>query len=189
MTNTLQSIPERDLDRLRELAHIGASWSANALARLTDRTILTRVPLLSGAERFRRRSDWVTGIFCGLEGDVTGTVGIFLSNAARAAVVELLCGDPMPPKEIAASALSEFGNILVSQTASAVANTIEGRVLPTLPELVFEGAEEAFEARLAPRHRPPPPLFIESELFDRQGEYRALHVVVPELEKTAAPTE
>jgi len=181
--NHLAGISESEIDRLRELAHIGASWAANSLARLTECTILTRVPMVSGPERFRRRSEWDTGVFCSIEGDLNATVGIFVSAASRNALVELLCGDPDPPREVRASAISEFGNILVSQTASAIADTLEGRIMPSIPELVLEGAETAFQTRLAPRHRPPPPLYIESELFDRQGRYRALHVVVPEIDK------
>lgn len=176
---------DAELDRLRELAHIGASWAANSLARLTDRTILTRVPVLHGPERFKQRGEWETGVFCDIHGDLAGVVGIFLTGTTRDAVVDLLCGDPDPPREIVASALSEFGNILVSQTASAIANTLGGRVVPSLPELVLEDAEAALQARLSPRHRPPPPVYIESELFDRQGRFRALHVVLPHPEKAA----
>ena len=183
---TLDQISEAERDRLRELAHIGASWAANSLARLSDRTILTRVPVLHGPERFKQRGEWSTGVFCEIEGDLTGLVAVFLSDSARGAVVDLLCGDPEPPTEIVASALSEFGNILVSQTASAIANTLGGRIVPSLPELVLEDAEAALEARLSPRHRPPPPLYIESEMFDRQGRYRALHVMLPDLERSPA---
>jgi chemotaxis protein CheY-P-specific phosphatase CheC len=183
MSRRFEGIPEAELDRLRELAHIGASWSANALARLTDRTILTRVPVVFGPERLARRSDWETGVFCSVDGDVAGVIGIFLSAASRQAVVELLCGTADPPREIYASALSEFGNILVSQTASAIANTLGGRVVPSLPELVLSDAEAAFQASVAPRGRPAPPVYIESELFDRGGRFRALHVLLPEIEK------
>jgi chemotaxis protein CheY-P-specific phosphatase CheC len=184
--SAFHSLTEEELDRLRELSHIGASWAANALARLTDRTILTRVPVLHGPERFRQRGDWDTGIFCDIEGDLSGVIAIFLSAATRDAVVDLLCGMTNPPREIAASALSEFGNILASQTASAIANTLGGRILPSLPELVLSDAEEALRVRLSPRHRPPPPVYIESELFDRQGRFRALHVVLPNVDKIAA---
>jgi chemotaxis protein CheY-P-specific phosphatase CheC len=185
MTVRPSDISEPELDRLRELAHIGASWAANALARLANRTILTRVPVVYGPERLKRRSEWEIGVFCDLSGDLACVAGIFLSAATRDAVVDLLCGDSCPPTEIAASALSEFGNILVSQTASAIANTLGGRILPSLPELVLSGAEAAFEARTSPRHRPPPPLYIESELFDRQGRFRALHVFLPRIDKAA----
>ena len=106
MNGRFAGIPEAEIDRLRELAHIGASWSANALARLADRTILTRVPIVCGPERLARRSDWETGIFCTIEGDVAGVVAIFLSATSRQAVVELLCGESSPPQEISASALS-----------------------------------------------------------------------------------
>lgn len=187
MTSTLDALPEADLDRLRELSHIGASWAANALARLANRTILTRVPVVYGPERFRRRGEWETGVFCDIDGDLRGVIAVFLSRGTREVVVDLLCGEPDPPREIAASALSEFGNILVSQTASAIANTLGGRIVPSLPELVLSEAESALLARLSPRHRPPPPMYIESELFDRQGRFRALHVVLPRLEKAAAP--
>jgi chemotaxis protein CheY-P-specific phosphatase CheC len=182
---SIEGLSEADLDRLRELSHIGASWAANSLARLSDRTILTRVPVLYGPERFRRRGEWETGIFCDISGDLDGVIAVFFSGTTRDAVVDLLCGDPDPPREMTASALSEFGNILVSQTASAIANTLGGRILPSLPELVLEDAEAALQARLSPRHRPAPPVCIESELFDRQGRFRALHVVLPDLDKAA----
>lgn len=188
--SVVHGLPEEELDRLRELSHIGASWAANALARLSDRTILTRVPVIHGPERFRQRGEWDTGIFCTLEGDLPGMVAIFLSATTREAVVDLLCGSPDPPREIAASALSEFGNILASQTASAIANTLGGRIVPGIPELVLSDAEAALQARLTPRHSDggSSRIYIESELFDRQGRFRALHVVLPELDKVEAPT-
>jgi chemotaxis protein CheY-P-specific phosphatase CheC len=183
MSRRFAGIPESELDRLRELAHIGASWSANALARLADETILTRVPVIYGSDRLLRRGGWETGVFCRVEGDLAGVIAIFLSGSSRQAVIELLCGTPKPPREIAASALSEFGNILVSQTASAIANTLGGRVVPSIPELVLSDAEAALQATVAPRQRPAPPIYIESELFDRGGRFRALHVMLPEVEK------
>jgi chemotaxis protein CheY-P-specific phosphatase CheC len=183
MSRRFAGIPEQELDRLRELAHIGASWAANALARLADETILTRVPVLHGPERLLRRGGWETGVFCRIGGDLEGVVAIFLSAESRRQVVELLCGAPRPPREIAASALSEFGNILISQTASAIANTLGGRIVPGVPELALADAEEALQAMVAPRHRPAPPLYIESEIFDRAGRFRALHVMLPHVEK------
>jgi chemotaxis protein CheY-P-specific phosphatase CheC len=84
---------------------------------------------------------------------------------------------------MAASALTEFGSILTSQTVSAIADALGGRIMPGVPELVLEDAEAALQARMSPRHRPPPPLYIESELFDRSGELRALHVVLPDVDK------
>jgi chemotaxis protein CheY-P-specific phosphatase CheC len=183
MSGSIDSIPEAEIDRLRELAHIGASWAAGAFARLAERTILTRVPMVYGPERFRRRGDWETGVLCDLTGDLTGLVAILMSARTRESVIRLLCGDAQPPREIAASALTEFGNILVSQTASAVADTLGGRIVPGLPELVFSDAETALQVRMSPRRCPDTPLYIESELFDRGGDFRALHVMLPRVVK------
>jgi chemotaxis protein CheY-P-specific phosphatase CheC len=187
MSRTLDAISEAEVDRLRELAHIGASWAAGAFARLVERTILTRVPMVHGPERYKRRGEWETGILCDLTGDLQGLVAIMMSARTRESVIRLLCGDEEPPRELAASALTEFGNILVSQTASAVADTLGGRILPSLPELVFTDAETALQVRMSPRRCPDAMLYIESELFDRAGEFRALHVMLPRVVKAAVP--
>jgi chemotaxis protein CheY-P-specific phosphatase CheC len=152
MSASFHAIPEAEVDRLRELAHIGASWAAAALAQLTGRTILKRVPIVHGPERFRRRGIWETGVFCEMEGEVSGLVAVFLSAPTRDAVVSLLCGEEEATAEVRASVLSEFGNILASQTVSAIADTVGGRILPGLPDLVL-------------------------------GEFRALHVVLPDVDK------
>jgi hypothetical protein len=47
MSGSMAGITEKEIDRLRELAHIGASWAAGAFARLVERTILTRVPMVA----------------------------------------------------------------------------------------------------------------------------------------------
>jgi chemotaxis protein CheY-P-specific phosphatase CheC len=186
MSASLDAIPEAEIDRLRELAHIGASWAATAFARIVGRTILTRVPVVHGAERFEKRGSWQTGILCDMEGSLNGVVAIMLPDSVRDAMMPVLCGRENPPLESVASALSEFGNILASQTVSAIADTMGGRIIPGLPELVLQNAETALHARMSPRYGPPPPIYIESELFDRQGDFRALHVLIPRISKVAA---
>lgn len=186
MTSSLEGIEEAEVDRLRELAHIGASWAATAFARLVGRTILTRVPVVHGPERFRKRGEWETGIFCEISDGLEGLVAVFMPASTRDAVVELLCGEADPPREMVASALSEFGNILASQTVSAIADTLGARIVPGLPDLVIQSAETELQGRMSPRNGPPAPLYIESELFDRQGEFRALHVFLPRIDKAQA---
>ena len=190
MSATFESISEAEVDRLRELAHIGASWAATAFARIVGRTILTRVPVVHVAERFRKKSEWETAVLCDIAGDLDGMVARMrrrLTSDVREIVTSLLCPGENPPREMLASALTEFGSILTSQTVSAMADTVGGCILPGLPELVLEDGQGALQAHLSPRHRPPPPLYIESELFDRQGDFRVLHVFLPRLPKVAAP--
>lgn len=186
MSNSLDAIAESEIDRLRELAHIGASWAATAFAQIVGRTILTRVPVVHATEKFRKRGSWQTGILCEMEGSLNGVVAILLPESVRNAMMPMLCGREDPPREWVASALSEFGNILASQTVSAIADTLGGRIMPGLPELVLQDAETALHARMSPRSGPPPPIYIESELFDRQGDFRALHVLIPEIPKASA---
>ena len=186
MSADFHGIDDTELDRLRELAHIGASWSATAFSRLCGCTILTRVPRVHGPDRFRKRGEWCTGIFCDFSGDLEGMVVIFLTEQTRDTVVPILCGQAQPPREVAASALCELGNILASQTVSAIADTLGGRILPGVPDLVIRDAEGALQGRMSPRHRPPAPVYIESELFDRSGAFRALHVFLPRVDKVQA---
>jgi chemotaxis protein CheY-P-specific phosphatase CheC len=188
MNSAFAGIDEAEIDRLRELAHIGASWAASAFARLAARTMLTRVPIIHGPDRFRKRGEWETGIFCDISGALSGLVAIFLPTTTRNGIVALLCGDAHPPQEIAASALSEFGNILASQTVSAIADTLGAKIMPGVPQLAIHDAETALQARMSPRGRPSAPLYIESEIFDRQGEFRALHVLLPNIDKSHAPS-
>ena len=82
-------------------------------------------------------------------------------------------------------------NVLPIMTTSQLGTDIDstilgGVILPGLPDLVCNQAESVFAARLAPRNAAPRPLYIESELFDRAGTLRALHVVVPDVHKEFA---
>ena len=77
------TLPEAEIDRLRELSHIGASWAATAFGQISGRTILTRVPEVHGPERFRRRSEWSTGIFFEATGAVDGAIAILLTPSKR----------------------------------------------------------------------------------------------------------
>ena len=76
----------RSIDSV-ELAHVGASWAATALAQLVDATILTRVPIVPTVpDRFRVRSRLDDG-----ESSATsrvrmaGSVGIFLTGRGQGA--------------------------------------------------------------------------------------------------------
>ena len=74
MSTGLGAIPEAEIDRLRELAHIGASWAATSFARLVGRTILTRVPVVHAPERFVKRGEWQTAILCEMRGSLDESI-------------------------------------------------------------------------------------------------------------------
>jgi chemotaxis protein CheY-P-specific phosphatase CheC len=78
------------------------------------------------------------------------------------------------------SALMEIGNILASHVASAIADTIGERLLPSIPTLAMNHAEDELErfVALRPGHHP---IRIESPLSDGSGELSGLVVMLPTL--------
>ena len=87
---------------------------------------------------------------------------------------------PTDPLEdpVTESALMEVGNILASHVASAIADRLEARLLPSIPSLAMSGAERELEAFIdqaidcdAPR--------IESRLLGESGQLIGRLVLVP----------
>lgn len=172
---------ERELERLRELTNIGASWAAGAFGRLVARPVLTDVPAPYALEAQWTHGRWETGVFFEVEGDFEGLVAFFLPPDASAVIVRELVGHvggELGP-EAWSSALCELGNIVAAQSISAIANTLNGRAVPSVPEVVRERAVDAFGDRLVAWRERGAEVRLESELFDRGGELMALLVFVP----------
>lgn len=168
-----------ELDRLCELANVGAGHAAGALARLLGCTVWMDPPRLRVTSR--RGGDEgalavaTSGVFFEVQGGMGGTFGVLFPRRARESLLEALVGDPDPQSEEAESALREVGNILASHALSAVADLIGDCVLPSLPVL----AEEAAGAVLATRQARGEPVRIESRLVDGAGGLRSLLVWIP----------
>ncbi len=94
-------------------------------------------------------------------------------------IVRRLVGDAFEDShdEAVTSALREFGNILASQTVSAIANALDGRILLSVPDLLTEADAPALGERVAARL---PRMCIETELHDTDGVVYALLVLVPD---------
>jgi len=184
-----------EIDRLAELANVGAGHAAGAFAQLVGRTIWTDVPILiegpgeddreSAGRILVDESDdsaerWCTGVFFEFDGCVDALVGILFPGAASEALVRRIVGidsGELAPSVIE-SALMEIGNILASHVASAIADTLHARLLPSIPTLAMEDAENAFSAWIEDRlgsHA----LRIESGLHDESGELRGRLILVP----------
>lgn len=179
------------IDRLTELTNIGAGHAAGAFAQLVGRTIWSEVPLVAEGDEssFRRPvvraadrldSPWCTGVFFEFDGCVDALVGILFPQAASEALVRRILGieeDEIAPAMIE-SALMEVGNILASHVASAIADTLGERLLPSIPTLCMERADSAFaewvEERLGAGA-----LRIESGLRDEADLLRGRLIVVP----------
>ena len=183
---------ESELDRLQELANIGAGHAATAFATLTGRSIWMGVPRVSKLEADRGLAnalvdpaeeggrEWRMGVFFDFEGYLNALVGILFRASASEAVVRHVVGideGELPPHFIE-SALMEVGNILASHVASAIADTIGQRLLPSIPTLAMDRAEEQLHSLV--QHRDGlHPIRIDCELMDASGELGGLLVLIP----------
>jgi chemotaxis protein CheC len=176
-----------EIDRLGELANIGAGHAADAFSRLAGRPIWMSVPKIHSSsvpfvnERESDEADWSTGVFFEFDGYLQALVGILFHGASSERVVRAVVGEPDEtiPLHSIESALLEIGNILASHVASAIAVTVGQRLLPSIPTLAMHHAEEKFVAMLEcrpGRH----PIRIECELSDESGELAGLLVMVPD---------
>jgi len=171
--------PEIDggLEGLGDLAQRGSSAAADALADLIGCRILRCAPAFHPPEDFRGRLEWDSGVFCDVGGAFAGAAAVFLCSGGQSRVVEALCGSRAPSGEFAASALSEFGNMLTSRALSAIGDGVGALLLPGLPELANSGAGAFFQDRLGAGAENADTLCVESELFEETGALRVLLVL------------
>ena len=173
---------EAALDRLRELASIGAAHAATAFARLMGRTVRMEVPRMRTRGEPGSALDCDSGVFFEVEGGLGGVIALLFPPGARAALLRRLlgAGSAANDRELQASALREFGNILASHVVSAIADTLGTRILPSIPVLALESVGSALASLLAHRGREGEALRFECEIFDGEGELRGLVVLVPD---------
>jgi chemotaxis protein CheY-P-specific phosphatase CheC len=173
--------PEADVERLRGLVDAGASGAAAALAELVGRSVFHRTaagPGGAAAAAARRRS---TGVFFEVEGHLRGLVALLLAPASCDTILGnlLRCGAGGDlGRQSSASALCEVGNIVASQTMSAVADTLGARILLSVPKLIGEDADVALARWVAERRRRGALLRLESALVDCDEAFEALLVFV-----------
>lgn len=173
--------PEADIERLRGLVDAGASGAAAALAELVGRSVFHRTAAGLGEAREVAAGRRSTGVFFEVEGHLRGLVALLLAPASCDTILRNLRGsgggiDHGP--QSSASALCEVGNIVASQTMSAVADTLGARILLSVPKLISEDADGALARWVAERRRRGAMLRLESALVDCDEAFEALLVFV-----------
>ncbi len=177
----------KDIDRFSELASIGAERAVAAFSQLTGRTIRMASPRLRIPDETPSAPEtsdqaWCSGVLFEFDGCVDALVGILFKPSMCKAVVRKLVGgdDHFQSPEVVESVLMEVGNILASHVASSIADTMEARLLPSIPTIEIEQAQtlldEWADSRIgsrAPR--------IECEFSDPLCELGGLVVLIPNL--------
>ena len=189
------SAQENRIDRLSELANIGAGHAAGAFSQMTGHTIRMEVPRvrLSGTELVgtsvvarqpaTAERDWASGVIFEFDGCLNAVMAVLFRREMCDAVVRQLIGqeEGLLPPETVESALMEVGNVLASHVASAIADTLDARLLPSIPMLSLDAAFEQLEA-LATTRPGEGEVWIECELVDQDGQLGGLVVLIPDRE-------
>ena len=169
------------LDRLRELTSVSAGHAASAFSQLTGRTIEMRTPELLRDPKWPANvaDDWTAGVLFEFEGCLEAVVAILFRAPVRDVVAhQMLSESAELTRESTEAAIMELGNILVSRVASAIADTVGERLLPSIPVLAYADAAEQLGA-LCAECQVEASVRIECEFSDREGELGGLLVLIP----------
>lgn len=135
------------IDVLREIGNIGAGNAATSLAKLIQKKVDMKVPvvrlldfdevpeILGGAENL------VCGIFFKIEGDITGSIMFVLAKESALNLVGLLMPRENPDfDEFSVSALMEIGNILAGAYISSLSSLTNLNIKISIPAIAVDMA-------------------------------------------------
>jgi chemotaxis protein CheY-P-specific phosphatase CheC len=177
MKSSSPPLAQAEIDRLCALASVGAGPASTAFSRLLGGTVLNRAPRVCGPADPAESERWCTGILFEAEGYMTGLVAIVMPRSDRDRAVELMVGKADPHSGIVESALRELGNIIASQTVSAIADSLDATILLSVPTLVMEDAGVVLRSLISQRGAQ---LRVETDLYRPDGELGALLVFAPD---------
>lgn len=172
--------------RTRELTSVGAGHAASAFSQLTGRAIQMRAPEVHRDPKWPASvaDDWSSGVFFELEGCLDAVVAILFRETVRDEVVRQMLGEPEGDlsRESIEAVIMELGNILVSRVASAIADTMGERLLPSIPVLAYDDATTQL-VTYCEEWNADPTTRIECEFGDAEGRLGGLLVLIPEAQK------
>jgi chemotaxis protein CheY-P-specific phosphatase CheC len=101
----------------------------------------------------------------------------------RDRAVEMMVGEADPHDRIVESALRELGNIIASQTVSAIADSLGATIMLSVPTLVMQGADVVLLSLITQRGSW---IRIETDLYRPQGALSTQLVFAPDWHKPDA---
>lgn len=159
MTNT-NPAPDKDLDMIREVAHIGMGKAATALSKMMGKPVTLDVPKAQAlpfgevADAMGGPETPVTALHFRVTGDVHGNILVVLPVMSSLSLLQQSLG-PSEDRDlfnldvIAKSALMEVGNILASAYVGAVGTLVNKALMITIPGLSVDMAGAVVDTLLS----------------------------------------
>ncbi len=147
---SVERISQEYFDVLKELGNIGAGNATTALAQLLQCKVDMKVPqvkllefknvgaMIGGEEQI------MTGIYLGVEGDVTGSIMFLMEKVTAKHLVSKMMmgmesgGDQFNEMEM--SALMEVGNIITGSYLNSLSDMTRLKIYPTIPSIATDMA-------------------------------------------------
>ena len=183
MTLPYPPLSQSEIDRLCSLASVGAAQASTAFGRLLGGDVVNHAPRVCGPADPPEPDRWCTGIVFETDGGLTGLVAIVMPELDRDLAVEMMVGDVDPHDQIVESALRELGNIIASQTVSAIADSLGATIMLSVPTLVMQDADVVLLSLITQRGAW---IRIETDLYRPDGALSALLVIAPDWPKPGA---
>jgi chemotaxis protein CheC len=180
MTTTFPPLSQAEVDRLCTLASVGASLASRAFGQLLGATVAHRAPRVCAPADPADPDRWCTGIVFEAEGDLTGLVAIVMPELDRDRAVERMVGEADPQDGMVESALRELGNIVASQTVSAIADSLGATIMLSVPTLVMRDADIVLLSLITQRGAW---IRIETDLYRPHGALSTQLVFAPDWRK------
>ncbi|UFJ42147.1 chemotaxis protein CheC [Brevibacillus humidisoli] len=151
MADFYQKFGDFQLDVLREVGNIGAGHAASALAKMLQKEVDMKVPLVNVLS-FDQIADFVGGaetvvvtVFLRVEGDCPGNMFFIIDESSAHNLLSQLLGMKHSEEhgqltEMELSALLEIGNILVGSYLSSLADFTGLNLQPSVPSLAIDMA-------------------------------------------------
>jgi chemotaxis protein CheY-P-specific phosphatase CheC len=155
---------------MHKLANVGAAAAAAAMAHLLGHRIEASPTRPCHDEDAEPGKGGAVVLF-EATGSLSGVIGLVLPGETCDGVLRVLLREDEvdAASEGADSALRELGNIVASQTVSAIANVLGDRILLSVPKLVVDDLGEVLRTLSGSEHR----LALESDLGGGDGDFRA----------------
>ncbi len=161
------TLDDQGQEILLEFCSAGAIHAAEALSRMTGRSIIVRVPTvtMTGIGQIPALVDKDVGevhagISLRIHGDAGGSIGLIMNRQSALSMLALLGINIAKPElavlanEQAADPLKEMGNILTSSYLTAISRLANKTLIPSVPDMLLDIPERIIARALAAESGP-----------------------------------